>query len=80
MERFSNKNKLPKNTLTDTDKSAIEHFSKRNDLVITNTYKGGATVILDVKEYIAKVNEQLQDNFFYQKLNVDPTVRHSKNC
>ena len=26
VERFSDKNKLSKNTLTDTDKNAIEHF------------------------------------------------------
>ena len=47
----------------------MEHFSKRNDLVITKADKGRATVILDVTDYIAKANEQLQDNSFYQKLN-----------
>ena len=31
----------------------------------------------DVKHYIGKANEQLQDNSFYQKLNVDPTAKHS---
>ena len=77
MERFSDTKKLPKNNLTDTDKSAIEYISKRKDLVITKADKGGATVILDVKDYIAKANEQLQDNSFYQKLNVDPTTKHS---
>ena len=77
MERGSYTKKLPKNNLTDTDKSAIEYFSKRNDLVITKADKGGATVILDVKDYISKANEQLQDNSFYQKLNVDPTAKHS---
>ena len=41
MERFSDKNKLPKDNLTDTDKNAIEYFSKRNDLVITKADKGG---------------------------------------
>ena len=66
MERFSDTKKLPKNNLTDTDKNAIKYFSKRNDLVLTKADKGGATVILDVKDYIAKANEQLQD--FYQKL------------
>ena len=39
--------------------------------------KGGATVTLDVKDYIAKANEQLQDNSFYQRLNVDSTAKHS---
>ena len=77
MERFSDTRKLPKNDLTDTDKNAIEYFSKRNDLVITKADKGGPTVILDVKGYMAKANEQLQGNSFYQKLNVDPTARHS---
>ena len=78
MERFSNKNKLPKNYLTDIDKNDIEYFWKRNDLIITIADKGGATVILDVKDYIAKATEQLQGNSFYQKLNVDPTANHSK--
>ena len=77
VERFSDTKKLPKNNLTDTDKNAIEYFSKRNDLVITKVDKGRATVILDVKDYIPKANEQLQDNSFYQKLNVDPTAKHS---
>ena len=77
MERFSDTKKLLKNNLTDTDKNAIEYFSKRNDLVITKADKGRATVILDVKDYIAKANEQLQDNSFYQKLNADPTAKHS---
>ena len=71
VERFLDKNKLPKNNLTDTDKNAIWHFSKRIDLVITKADKGGATVILDVKDYIAKA-------IFYQKLNEDPTAKHSE--
>ena len=71
--------KLPNNNnLTDINKNAIEYFSKRNDLVITKAEKGEATVILDVTDYIAKVNELLQDNSFYQKLYVDPTAKHSE--
>ena len=66
MERFSDTKKLPENNLTDTDKNAIEYVSKSNDFVITKPDKGGATVILDVKDYIAKANEQLQNNSFYQ--------------
>ena len=78
VERFSDKNNLSKNNLTGTDNNAIEYFSKRNDLLITKADIGGATVILDVKDNIAKDNEQLQDNSFYQKLNVDPTAKHSE--
>ena len=77
VERFLDTKNLLKNSLTDTGKIAIKYFSKRNDLVITKADKGGATVILEVKDYIARANEQLQDNSFYQKLNVDPTAKHS---
>ena len=76
VERFSDKNKIPENSLTDNDKNAVEPFKKRNDLVTTKADKGGATVILDVKDCIANANEKLQDNSFYQKLNVDPTAKH----
>ena len=62
MERSSYKNKLPKNNLTDTNKNAIERFSKRNNHVIMKADKGGATVILDEKDYFAKTNKQLQGN------------------
>ena len=56
VERFSDKNKLPKNNLTDTEKNAIAYFSKRNHLVITKEDKGGPTVTLDIKDYIPKAN------------------------
>ena len=42
--------------------------------------KGWAIVILDGKDYIAKPNEHLQDNSFYQKLNEDLTAKHCRNC
>ena len=40
--------------------------------------KGGATAFPDVKDYIAKANEQLEYSFFNQKLNVDPTTKYSE--
>ena len=61
VKKFSDKNKLPKNNLTDTNNNAIKYFRKRNDLVITKADKIGKTVILDIKNYIAKANEQLQN-------------------
>ena len=76
MERFSDKNKLPNNNLTDINENAIEYFSKHNNLVITKAEKGRATVTLNIKDYIAKVNELLQD--IYQKLYVDPPAKHSE--
>ena len=57
MERFSDKNKLPKNDLTENDKNAIEYFLKCKDFVMTKANKGGTTVILDIKSFIVKDNE-----------------------
>ena len=34
----------------------MEHFSKRNNLVITKADKGTATITLPLKEYIPKAN------------------------
>ena len=78
LERFSDKNKLSKNNLTDTNKNARRHFSKPGNLVLTKAHQGGAIVILDVKDDVSKSNEQLQDNSFHKKLNVDHTAKRSK--
>ena len=41
---------LPRNNHSKSDKAAIDHFAKREDIVITKAGKGGATVIMDVEE------------------------------
>ena len=48
VERFSDKNKLVQNNLTDTEKNAVEYFLKCNSPVIMKVDKGGATAIPDV--------------------------------
>ena len=52
------------------EKSIISEFSKREDLVFT---KGGATVILDVKDYIEKAKKELKDENYYKRISHDPT-------
>ena len=36
------------------------------------------TVILDLEDYIAKVNNQLENKLLYQRLNEDPVTKHTK--
>ena len=48
VDRFSDKNKLAKNNLVDTEKNAAEYFLKCNNPVIMKADKGGATAIPDV--------------------------------
>ena len=78
-KNFQKKTKSPNDNLTQTDKNFIKQFSKRNDLVMTKADKGGAGVILDIKDYVAKADEQLEGNSFYQKVNVDPIAKYSEN-
>ena len=55
------------------EKSIISEFSKREDLVFTKADKGGAIVILDVKDYIEKANKELKDENYYKRIIHDPT-------
>ena len=39
-----------------------------DDIIITRADKGGDAVILDIQEYIAEANRQLEDTMYYQQL------------
>ena len=39
----------------------MEELAKRKDLIITNTDKGRAVVIMDTVSYIKEPNQQLSD-------------------
>ena len=49
---------LPRNNISKAEKTIINEFSKRDDLVFTKADKGGATVILHVENYIEKANKE----------------------
>ena len=65
-----------RNNLTFDEKRALDQLSQRTDILICKADKGGATVILDVKDYIREANRQLGDKNFYRKLDSDPTNTH----
>ena len=44
--------KNPKPNLSKGEQKVIEELAKRKDIIITNAYKGGAVVIMDVEKYI----------------------------
>ena len=60
----------------------MSEFSKREDLVFTKADKGGATVILDIEDYIQKANKELKDENYYKRISHDPTHKNMKivNC
>ena len=47
-------------------------------MIITKADKGGAVVILDIKDYIDEANGQLNENNNYEQLDFDPTELHTE--
>ena len=66
----------PKTNLTTNEQQALDRLSQRTDIIICRADKGGATVIIDVEDYIVEANRQLDDADFYRKLDSDPTQTH----
>ena len=77
-ELFKHKQTLPRNNISQHEKNIISGFSKREDLVFTKADKGGATVMLDVEDYVEKANKELKDKIYYKKISHDPTHEHLK--
>ena len=77
-ELFKQKQTLPRNNISQREKNIISEFSKREDLVFTKADKGGATVILDVEDYIEKANRELKEENYYKKVSHDPIQEHMK--
>ena len=71
------KKPLPRNNLSKIEKAALDYFTKREDIAIIKAGKGGATVIMNVEEYISKANQQFKEDNFYKKLNEEPTRKHN---
>ena len=55
---------------------ALNDLMNRTDIIICNADKGGATVIMDVNDYIKEANRQLNDETHYKELQSDPTTTH----
>ena len=52
----------------------IKESSKREDIIITNTDKGGAIILIEMQDYIKEAEHQLNDNYNYYILPEDPTL------
>ena len=75
--KLANSNPIPQDNLSTKERKAFKDLSSRDDIIITKADKGGATVIMDVKDYVDEANRQLQDTQYYRKLNYDPTGDHA---
>ena len=68
----------PYNNLTKNERTSMKELSEREDIIITKDDKGGAVVIVDVKDYIKEAEGQLNDTENYRKLQEDPTATNMK--
>ena len=50
----------------------------RDEIVITNTDKGGAVVIMDVKDYVGECERQLNNTGNYNHLQKGPTATNKE--
>ena len=58
----------PYNNLTINEGTSMKELSEREDIIITKADKGGAVVIVDVKDYIKEAERQLNNTENYRKL------------
>ena len=68
----------PYNNLTKNERTSMKELSERKDIIITKADKGGAVVIVDVKDYIKEAERQLNNTENYRKLQEDPTATNMK--
>ena len=51
----------PYNNLTKSERTSMKELSERVDIIITKADKGGAVVIVGVKDYIKQAERQLNN-------------------
>ena len=78
IERHFSDNKRSGDNLSKRERSALQRLENRKDIVIKKADKGGATVILDSKDYLEEGVRQLSDEKYYEKLDHNPTKEHEE--
>ena len=70
--------KPSKDNMTKREQIALKTLKKDPEIIITPADKGKALVVMDRKEYIAKMEEKLGDTSTYIKIDKDPTMEIKK--
>ena len=70
-QRKLEKEQKPYNNLTKNERTSMKELCEREDVVIKKTDKGGAVVIVDVKDHIKEAEQQPNNTENYRKLQED---------
>ena len=75
---MKNQKPQPFKTLTEGERKTLQELSERDDIVIIKADKGGAVVIVDVKDYIREAESRLKNKDNYDRLKNDSTETRSR--
>ena len=64
--------------MSPSEKQALHHLTKRDDVIIKPADKGGAVVVWSRPFYDAQAHRQLSDGRFYERLNHDPVKEYQQ--
>ena len=66
------------NNLSPSEKQALLHLTKQDDIIIKPADKGGAVVVWPRPLYDAEAHRQLSDGRFYERLDHDPVKEYQQ--
>ena len=72
------KTRTHQTNLSPSEKQALLHLTKRDDIIIKPADKGGAVVVWSRPLYDAEAHRQLSDGRFYERLSHDPVKEYQQ--
>ena len=67
-----------RNNLTKREREALNRLSNNTDIIIKPVDKGGATVIMNTKDYVKEAKRQLDNEVYYKRVERDFTLEHER--
>lgn len=64
--------------LSKGERAPLYHLSKNSNIIIKTAYKGGATVIMNVTDYLKEAKRQLQNEEYYEKVENELKSEHEQ--
>lgn len=75
---ISNTHRFQRDNLNKREKAALKRLSNNRGIIIKPADKGGATVIVNTKDYITEAMWQLSNEEYYKKIRKDLTLDHEQ--
>ena len=77
-ERLAYNYQFQRDNLNKREQVALKRLSHNKDIIIKQVDKGGATVILNMGDYIMEVMQQLNNEEYYKRVEEDLTSQHKQ--